>query len=316
MFSLPRLAVFLLGALAVSAAPTAPTPTTQSPRDQAVAALIAANPSLVGSAPAPGEPVVLTPAGYKAASSVKLVPEGGSIAHVGEEVHILDANGNVVSTSVPGKTIPRLPEETGWVAYAGFTYSGSSPISDFTSTWNVPANPGAATDQTLFLFNSFEPSSYDAIVQPVLQWGPSAAGGGNYWAVASWYLVGSDTYYTNPVQVSVGQSLTGIITLTGSSGSSYNYVTEFTGISGTALTVTGAAEGYWWTETLEVYGVTGSNSFPDTNDTPITGITATLQSGGNPSASWSTTSTSQDGVSAVVNTNSANNGKVTINYPN
>lgn len=28
------------------------------------------------------------------------------------------------------------------------------------------------------------------IYQPVLQWGESAAGGGNYWGVASWYVDG------------------------------------------------------------------------------------------------------------------------------
>ena len=28
------------------------------------------------------------------------------------------------------------------------------------------------------------------IIQPVLQWGPSCAGGGNYWSIASWYVWG------------------------------------------------------------------------------------------------------------------------------
>ena len=34
-----------------------------------------------------------------------------------------------------------------------------------------------------------EPADTSAVLQPVLQWGVSAAGGGNYWAIASWYLL-------------------------------------------------------------------------------------------------------------------------------
>jgi hypothetical protein len=78
-------------------------------------------------------------------------------------------------------------------------------------------------------------------LQPILQYGPSAAGGGGYWAVASWYVIGSQAaYHTSSIQVSVGKSLDGVITLTGTSGSNYNYVTSFSNVAGTTLTATGA----------------------------------------------------------------------------
>lgn len=71
---------------------------------------------------------------------------------------------------------------------ADFCMTGSSPISSFATTWKVPAAPTTNHQQTIFLFNSIEPASGNAILQPVLQYGPSAAGGGSYWAVASWYV--------------------------------------------------------------------------------------------------------------------------------
>ena len=43
--------------------------------------------------------------------------------------------------------------------------------------------------RTIFLFNGIQNST--SIYQPVLQWGPSAAGGGNFWTVASWYVDGA-----------------------------------------------------------------------------------------------------------------------------
>jgi hypothetical protein len=149
-------------------------------------------------------------------------------------------------------------------------------------------------------------------LQPVLQFGPSAAGGGSYWAVASWYLVGSQTYYTTPVRVSVGQSLNGVITLTSHSGSSYNYITSFSNVAGTSLTATGAAQLVWATETLEAYAVTSSSDYPagSTVFYPINIRT----SAGTPSVSWTAVSDTTDGLITTINTQGATNAKITITY--
>ena len=61
-------------------------------------------------------------------------------------------------------------------------------MSRLTTEWTVPPAPATQNGQTIFLFPGIQNSTM--IYQPVLQWGPSAAGGGNYWAVASWYVDG------------------------------------------------------------------------------------------------------------------------------
>lgn len=263
---------------------------------------------------------VLTPHGERPIANVHEVPAGGRVAHVGSDIHLIDAAGKVLHVAKNDGTKVRAsattdavaPLQTGWVAYAYWTNTGSSPISSFTTAWTVPATPTTNSGQTVFLFNSIEPASGNAILQPVLQYGPSAAGGGSYWAVASWYLVGSQTYYTSPVRVSVGQVLDGIITLTSSSGSSYNYVTSFTNVAGTSLTATGSAQLVWATETLESYGITSINNYP-AGSTVFSGINIRT-SAGTPSVTWSTASDTADGLITTINTQGATNAVVTIKY--
>ncbi|KAF8313611.1 hypothetical protein DL93DRAFT_2080936 [Clavulina sp. PMI_390] len=288
-----------------------------------VAAFLLAALSLLAPAlAAPAVQSVLTPYGLRPITNVHAVPEGGEVRHVGSEIHLVDASGTVLhvaqndGTKVREAATPTSdavePLATGWIAYAYWYNTGSSAINSFKTTWTVPAVPAKNDGQTLFTFNSIEPASGDAILQPVLQYGPSAAGGGSYYAVASWYLVGSETYYTSPVKVSSGATLDGIITLTSSSGSSYNYVTSFTNISGTSLTATGSAQLVWATETLEVYGVVSTSDFP-TGSTVFSAIDITTTSG-TPSVTWSTVSSSTDGVTTTVNTQGATNAEITITY--
>ena len=246
---------------------------------------------------------------------------GGQVVHVGDEIHILDGAGKPVhvakndGTKVRGTPVGDAvePEKSGWVAYASWYNTGSSPISSFTTTWSVPPVPATYHNQTVFLFNSIEPASGNAILQPVLQYGPSAAGGGAYWTVASWYLVGSNTYHTSLVRVSVGQSLDGVITLTGSSGGKYNYVTSFTNVAGTTLTATGADQLVWATETLESYAVTSPSDYPH-GSTVFSSINLKTSSG-TPYVTWTAVSDIPDGLITTVNVQGATNAKVTIKYP-
>lgn len=192
---------------------------------------------------------------------------GGKVSIVGDEVRLLDAHGNIVHSGKRGAGTPVRtpttastgvkPEQSGWIAY-GDWYNTGDPINYFTTDWAVPDVPATNNGQTVFLFNAIEPASGDAILQPVLQYGGSAAGGGAYWAVASWFLYPGGTYYTNLVQVSTGQDLTGVMTMNGQNGTTYNYVSEFSNVDGTALQVDGAELLVWATETLEAYGITAS----------------------------------------------------------
>ena len=246
---------------------------------------------------------------------------GGQVVHVGDEIHLVDAAGKLVhvakndGTNVRGTPVgdAASPEKTGWVAYASWYNTGSSPISSFTTTWSVPPVPRTNHGQTVFLFNSIEPAAGNAILQPVLQYGPSAAGGGAYWAVASWYLVGGNTYHTTPINVSVGKSLEGVITLTGHSGNTYNYVTSFSNVAGTTLRATGSAQLVWATETLEAYQITSASDYPS-GSTVFSSINLKT-SGGTPSVNWNPVSDTADNLITTVNVQGAKNAKITIKYP-
>ncbi|KAJ7685958.1 hypothetical protein B0H17DRAFT_1204640 [Mycena rosella] len=265
---------------------------------------------------APTAETALTPGGFRVAANIHQIPSGGSLAHVGSEVHVFSANGTVVHKVTPAATKVKAavsPEATGWVAYASWLNTGSSPISSFTTTWKVPAVPAANHGQTVFLFNSIEPNSGDAILQPVLQFGPSAAGGGSFWALATWYLVGDQTFFTTPVRTTAGSTLNGVITLTSSSGSLFNYNSAFSNVAGTTLTVTGAAQLTWATETLEAYAVTSASDYP-TGSTVFSGINLKLASGAVPTVAWSHVSDTADGLTTTVNTNGATNAQITIAY--
>lgn len=266
---------------------------------------------------------LVTPHGQRPSANVHLVPDDGEVKLVGDEVQVLNSTGGVVHTSPNDHAEIRVPlsnpndtetpaPKTGWIAYASWYNTGNSPISYFATTWTVPPAPKTNHGQTIFLFNSIEPATGDAILQPVLQWGPSAAGGGAYWSVASWYLVGSQVYHTTLRRVYTGQSLNGLITLKGCSGGHYSYVSSFTNIGGTTITASGSAELVWATETLESYNVAQGSDYPR-GSTVFHGINLRTESG-KPSVTWSTVNDWADGVSAWVNRQGATNAQVTIRY--
>ena len=74
-----------------------------------------------------------------------------------------------------------------WKAWAQASAPSGGSVTSLNSTWLVPSAPTNPNGgQVLFWWNGMEPQDTSAVLQPVLQWGPSAAGGGNYWAIASW----------------------------------------------------------------------------------------------------------------------------------
>ncbi|KAJ7683854.1 hypothetical protein B0H17DRAFT_1137478 [Mycena rosella] len=257
---------------------------------------------------------VLTPGGHRLATNVKEVPAGGRVAHVGNDIHVIDANGTVLHIATPSvRGSPTAaavsPEETGWVAFASWLNTGA-PIGSFKASWTVPPMPASQHGQTLFLFNSIEPATGDAIMQP---YGGSAAGGGQFWSVATWYLYMDQTFFTTPVQVSVGQTLDGIVELVGTSGSTFTYNSQFTNIGGTSLTIAGSEQLAWATITLEAYAVTTASDYP-TGSTVFSGTNLELSSGVFPSVSWSTQSDPADGLSTTINVEGSTSATITIKY--
>jgi hypothetical protein len=167
--------------------------------------------------------------------------------------------------TAPAPTAP-APITDGWIVYSGWTNASGNPISYFKTQWSVPPEPASDNGQTVYLFNGIQ--SFGAgqfILQPVLQWGTSAAGGGSYWSITNWYVGSDDSALYGPlIQVNPGDVLEGIMTLTGQTGANFNYLSSFTGHPTADLVVNNVAELTWANETLECYAFSAFSDYPDT----------------------------------------------------
>ncbi|KAG7096284.1 hypothetical protein E1B28_003731 [Marasmius oreades] len=282
--------------------------------------ILAALLPLALAAPAQSEEMVLTPGGLRPKSSVIQIPEGGSINLTDTEVHLLDASKRVIHVSPRSDAKVRaspvtnatVPEQSGWISFA-YWRRINFPIQNFFTTWVVPPTPATNHGQTIFLFNGLEPDTGDSILQPVLQWGPSVGGGGPFWQFATWYVAGATSFFTPLLDVSVGQSLQGIIQFTRKNADgTFNYVSEFAGSSGVALS--NSPELTWAYETLEAYSVTTASDYP-TGCTPFFGISISTVDGATAPVSWGITNDDFDGVHTYINVNGGSNGQVTTCYP-
>jgi len=276
---------------------------------------------------------VLTPGGYRPKSVVFPIESGNALRLDAGRIRKVNPAGQALAdlaaieakagpqplmpsnVSIPASVIkPALG--SGWITYAGWTNNSGHPLTSFKTTWLVPPAPATQSGQTIFLFNGIQNSTM--IYQPVLQWGPSAAGGGNSWTVASWYVdgQGGPAFHTSLVNVSPGQTLVGVMTLSGSSGNQFSYNCEFQGISGTSLPVANVQELTWCIETLECYGLQKCSDYPDCE---FTGMRDVAISCGTvtPSISWSPQNAVTDcGQHCIVVSNSATAGEVDLFYEN
>jgi hypothetical protein len=286
-------------------------------------------------APAAGSGLVLTPGGYKAAGLVHevrpgstidaaegrlrhLAPDGGVLADFGDlplraagrPLHPLNIN----TGAVAARTGPAPAFGSGWITYASWTNNTGTAVSRFATTWTVPPEPSTNHGQTIFLFNGIQNSTM--IYQPVLQWGPSAAGGGAYWAVASWYADGQSgqSFHSSLVRVNVGDTLVGVMTRTGGTGGKHSYSCEFTNIANTSLPVTNIEELTWLIETLEAYAIAAASDYPNTARTRMTAID--IQTGStHPAITWTATNAVTDtGQHTVVASNANPGGEVDLYY--
>ncbi len=240
--------------------------------------------------------LVLTPGGWKPRDLVHHVAAGHSVEHRDERLLIVDDRGAIVRECGPApahptgrplhpwasreslaaraagpaaRAVPALAE--GWITYSSWANDTGRPVSRFATTWTVPPAPRTDHGQTVFLFNGIQNSTM--IYQPVLQWGPSAAGGGSKWSVASWYADGQtgQSFHSTLVDVHEGDVLTGVMVRGRKRPNGYNYGCSFTGIANTNLPVFNIQELTWCIETLEVYGAQSESDYPNT---PMTAMRA------------------------------------------
>jgi len=222
--------------------------------------------------------LTLTPFGYMPRSCVHGVPDGADVDVLedgnlqvtanSEMYHIppCHTNAHVLARAV-SKSRSALP--TGWAAYA--YWNTPSAITSYVGTWTVPPKPSDQDVQTLFLFTGMQ-NEFDfkdaaalqtiSIIQPVLQWGPSEAGGGSYWSIASWYVTSTGAaVYSTLQQVSSGHTIFGNMTIV---GQKWDIITVDVNTKvSTAIHVNPQASEMWAFVTLEVYNVQSCGDYPN-----------------------------------------------------
>ena len=181
--------------------------------------------STVGKRPA-GVPAefVITPFGYFHPSCVSQLAEGNTLLADGRVQHSNGTIGAAPHCNYPhytsgGTAVPADVKAgdvnplviSGWLESVSATTTGA--YSKITSAWVVPPAPAADHGQLLYFFPGFEDiDNVISILQPVMQWGVGAAGGGAYWTAASWNCCISGTTWHSPlINLNVGDTMSGTI---------------------------------------------------------------------------------------------------------
>jgi hypothetical protein len=179
------------------------------------------------------------------------------------------------------------PSSNGWVEDT--TWTSTVALGSLSATFVVPPLPTPSNDATIFFFPAAETNDGATILQPVLQYGQSDAGGGNYWSAASWILTASTTTISSSMPVSAGDTISGTMT-SACSGSNCNWsvvttdVTSNTTVTAEATLTTAVALNFGGV--LETYQVTACNQLPSSGTITFTGITLQDQNGNPLQPAW------------------------------
>lgn len=270
----------------------------------------------------------LTPGGWVAKDCIYDVGNGGTVLANDTIVYANNTRAYTIETcpyaSISAFQSPGsgsgsgiIPGFTGWIEQVAD--HDSNAINDFSGDWTVPSSPTDTTDgQTIFLWIGLDASSTGDsadLIQPVLQWGPSAAGGGTYYSIDSWYIdFGSSTYYYGTlVSVASSDTIEGAVTLAGCGHGLCvtNILTKDT-TSGNSATLNadiyGLNYGY---AVLETANWTKCGDYPASGATTFSSLSQT-DSSGSYTPSWTGTTLHNDscGESQTITSSSS----VTLNY--
>eukprot|EP01117_Protostelium_nocturnum_P006400 TRINITY_DN230_c0_g1_i1.p1 TRINITY_DN230_c0_g1~~TRINITY_DN230_c0_g1_i1.p1 ORF type:complete len:625 (-),score=105.52 TRINITY_DN230_c0_g1_i1:38-1720(-) len=194
------------------------------------------------------------------------------IIRVPSNASITQADSNTTTiTFVNGTsyTVPSCPTsskrfyDNGWIA--SVWASSTNQWTYVSASWTVPPAPAKYTGQTIFFFPGTEDDGGKAILQPVLQYGVSGGGGGEYWSVGSWYVDTTANNYVSPLhKVNPGDKILGTI--------SFNQVNkEWTvtcyvnSVSVATISVFNIAPQNHAMMAMEVYAVESCNKYPANN---------------------------------------------------
>jgi len=231
------------------------------------------------------EGYVQTPRGYRHRSCVHGVESGATVIK-GKKGELLVKNPDGSAFIIPPCSYPALNKkspkgttdqvgDSGWIEYGSFN---GQNFNSFNGYWPVPSAPSSSDQQIVYIFPALMNQAEDEIIQPVLQWGATPAGGGNFWAVASWWVTSSDqALWSTLINATTGNNLYGTM-LMGAQGS-WTITGTVQGGKSTTLKVTNIDPQQVATVTLEVYGVGSCSDYPSSKSTTFTGLAIT--DGGN-----------------------------------
>ncbi|MGD0991528.1 MAG: hypothetical protein ABR998_03575 [Gemmatimonadales bacterium] len=170
---------------------------------------------------------VPTPAGWYHESCVHQIPPGAWVS-IDWVVTLKDGTNYQIPkclfpayVTLPNHQRGQLPaaSDTGWDEYDE-AWSGSNTYRQLTAYWHVPPAPAHSygtyrgSYEAYFTFPGIQNDSF--ILQPVLQYGITKAGGSDYhWELAAWHCDATGDYrcvYGNLVAASVGDSIIGGVT--------------------------------------------------------------------------------------------------------
>lgn len=206
----------------------------------------------------------------------------------------------------------------GWITYAYCSIHDMYVKPTFFSTdWLVPNPPPNKSDQIIYIFNGLAGSNNNMawILQPVLQWGETPAGGGKYWAICNWFVSSKGLYYfyDTLIKVSPGDKLQGVIRLISGSDTSYSYNSVFSGYP-PGLTVKNAPLLGIPYFALETYGVKSCDGYPADEKIRMFNIQIMIDSVYPPLYCYTLTEVNNCGQFTNVINESSKNGEVNIHF--
>jgi hypothetical protein len=214
------------------------------------------------------------------------VPQGAQVEENGDVIlngsivaHYEDCQEAPLRTRPLDHVAPQFVDEpgtgNGWVeaVQEKVSLKSGDDIDKISGTWTVPNDP---TDNggLIYMFNALEPTTQNVIIQPVLQYGATSAGGligGNYWVIASW-LVGKNAYHSPGETVNPGDTISGTTYIASVSSGKIQWEIKAKDTTTGAYSNLGAwSTGYTWnwaySGVLEAYNITTCGDFPASTDT-------------------------------------------------
>ena len=236
--------------------------------------------------PPTNQKLVQTPFGLADPSRIHYIDNNQYIHFDDDSIHIINKSSGTITRTHPiaieeekgdsrdSSIKGDLNPQNGWITYAyGHLAYTATPISLFSTDFQVPSPPKTETNQLIYIFSGlggFDTISH--IIQPVLQWGKSPSGGGGYWAICNWYVTGDLHYfYDSLIRVSPGSRLTARVVKIAEENNRFSYNSSFAGY-GEGLTIKNLPKLETLYITFEGYNIKGCYEYPGDEKVRFTNI--------------------------------------------